>query len=194
MEVINWSLSNRLTVNVDVMKTLIETKLIIFFYLCLLSSETKAQRILELGLLANSYNSIKCPDSSSILAKLILGDTDNIVYFNTISPDSIVVDKKKKIVRYRRFDGEMIDCSITNIQDPMEFGLIFQVYELKFRSGVDGKLTILELTQYDKMVIMEWVCNGYCSGFISQIKEESAVNIDSLINKHKQRFLNRIVK
>lgn len=176
------------------MKTLIETKLIIFFYLCLLSSETRAQRILKLGLLANSYNSIKCPDSSSILAKLILGDTANIVYFNTISPDSIVVDKKKKIVRYRRFDGEMIYCNITNVQDPMEFGLIFQVYELKFRSGVDGRLTILELTQNDKMVIMEWVCNGYCSGFISQINEESAVNMDPLINKRKQRFLNRSVK
>lgn len=117
-----------------------------------------------------------------------------MMHFNSDSPDSIVIDKKKKVVKYQRFDGEMVECRITNVREPIEFGLTFQVYELRFRSGMDGRLVLLDLSELEKMVIMEWDYNGYNNGFVAPLNTASAKSLKPLMQPKKSNFLNRIVK
>lgn len=176
------------------MKTLIREILIMTYCLCLISGELKAQRIMKMGLMADSSASFKYPDSSNFMAKLFFGDTSNLMFFTTDPPDSIVIDKRKKILKYQRFDGEMVECIITNVREPIEFGLTFQVYELRFRSGMDGRLVLMDLSELEKMVIMEWNYNGYNAGFVAQLNTASAKNLKPLIHPKKSNFLNRIVK
>ena len=164
------------------------------FCMCLISGELQAQQIMKMGLVADSSASFKYPDSSNFMAKLFFGDTSNLTYFNSDSPDSIVIDKKKKVVKYQRFDGEMVECRITNIREPIEFGLTFQVYELRFRSGMDGRLVLLDLSELEKMVIMEWDYNGYYTGFVAPLNTASAKSLKPLMQPKKSNFLNRIVK
>jgi hypothetical protein len=128
------------------------------------------------------------------MAKIFFGDTSNLSYFNSDSPDSIVIDKKKKVVKYQRYDGEMVECRITNIREPIEFGLTFQVYELRFRSGMDGRLVVLDLSELEKMVIMEWDYDGYNTGFVASLNNASAKSLKPLMQPKKSNFLNRIVK
>ena len=176
------------------MKTLKREILIMAFCMCLISGELQAQRIMKMGLMADSSASFKYPDSSNFMAKIFFGDTSNMMHFNSDSPDSIVIDKKKKVVKYQRYDGEMVECRITNIREPIEFGLTFQVYELRFRSGMDGRLVVLDLSELEKMVIMEWDYNGYNTGFVAPLDTASAKGIKPLMNPKKSNFLNRIVK
>ena len=176
------------------MKTLNREILIMAFCLCLINGELQAQRIMKMGLLADSSASFKYPDSSNFIAKLFFGDTSDLTYFNSDSPDSIVIDKKNKVVKYQRFDGEMVECRITNVREPIEFGLTFQVYELRFRSGMDGRLVIMDLSELEKMVIMEWNYNGYNTGFVAQLNTSSAKSLKPLMQPKKSNFLNRIVK
>ena len=176
------------------MKTLKREILIMAFCLCLFSGEIQAQRIMKMGLMADSSASFKYPDSSNFMAKIFFGDTSNLSYFNSDSPDSIVIDKKKKVVKYQRYDGEMVECRITNIREPIEFGLTFQVYELRFRSGMDGRLVLLDLSELEKMVIMEWDYNGYNTGFVAPLDTASAKRLKPLMHPQKSNFLNRIVK
>jgi hypothetical protein len=105
-----------------------------------------------------------------------------------------VIDKKNKVVKYQRFDGEMVECRITNVREPIEFGLTFQVYELRFRSGMDGRLVMMDLSELEKMVIMEWNYNGYNTGFVAQLNTASAKSLKPLMQPKKSNFLNRIVK
>ena len=176
------------------MKTLKRETLIMAFCLCLFSGEIQAQRIMKMGLMADSSASFKYPDSSNFMAKIFFGDTSNIVYFDSDSPDSIVIDKKKKVVKYQRYDGEMVECRITNVREPIEFGLTFQVYELRFRSGMDGRLVMMDLSALEKMVIMEWDYDGYNTGFVASLNNASAKSLKPLIHPQKSNFLNRIVK
>ena len=176
------------------MKTLKSEILIMTFYLGLISGEIHAQRIMKMGLMADSSASFKYPDSSNFLAKLFFGDTSNLTYFNLVSPDSIVINKRKKILKYQRFDGEMVECRITNVREPIEFGSIFQVYELQFRSGMNGHLVLMDMSELEKMVIIEWNYNGYNSGFVAQLNTASAKRLKPLMQPKKSNFLNRIVK
>lgn len=176
------------------MKTLKREILIMTFCLCLISGEIRAQRIMKMGLKADSSASFKYPDSSNFLAKLFYGDTSNLTYLNLVSPDSIVIDKKKKVVKYQRFDGEMVECRIANVLEPVEFGLTFQIYELRFRSGMDGRLIMLDLSESEKMVIIEWAYNDYNIGFVAQLNSASAKSLKPLMHPKKSDFLNRIVK
>lgn len=176
------------------MKILKKEILIMAFCLCQISGELKAQRIMKMGLMADSSASFKYPDSSNFMAKLFFGDTSNLMFFTTDPPDSIVIDKRKKIVKYQRFDGEMVECRIANVREPIEFGSVFQVYELQFRSGMDGHLVVMEMSELEKMVIMEWNYNGYNSGFVAQLNTSSAKSLKPLIHHKKLKLLNRIVK
>lgn len=176
------------------MKTLKSEILIMTFYLGLICGEIHAQRIMKMGLIADSSASFKYPDSSNFLAKLFFGDTSNLTYLNLVSPDSIVIDKKKKVVKYQRFDGEMVECRIVNVLEPVEFGLTFQIYELLFRSGMYGRLVMMDLSELEKMVIMEWNYNGYNTGFVAQLNTASAKSLKPMMHPKKSDFLNRIVK
>ena len=93
-----------------------------------------------------------------------------------------------------KMKNEEIIISCPGCGEPIEFGLTFQVYELRFRSGMDGRLVVLDLSELEKMVIMEWDYNGYNTGFVAPLNTASAKSLKPLMHLQKSNFLNRIVK
>jgi hypothetical protein len=53
---------------------------------------------------------------------------------------------------------------------------------------------MMDLSELEKMVIMEWNYNGYNTGFVAQLNTASAKSLKPLMQPKKLNYLNRIVK
>ncbi len=169
-------------------------KWIVVMLLLVSVGEIEAQKVIKMGLGSDSSASFRYPDTSNFLSKILFGDTAGLIFYDSDSPDSIVIDKKHGVVKYRRYDGEMVDCRITKVREPFEFGLTLQVYDLKYRSGMEGRLVILEMTEMEKMILMEWNYNGFNNGYIVQVKQQSAMKMDPLLTHRKRHWFTKVAK
>ena len=157
-------------------------------------NEIEAQRVLKIGLVSDSTLSYRYPDSSNFLTSIFFGDTSGLSYYNSQSPDSLIIDKKHDLLKYRKYDGGFVECKITEKREPVEFGLTMQVFDLKYRSGMIGRLVILEMSELEKMILMEWNYNGFNYGFISQMTRNSALKLDPLLGHHRRNWIKKIRK